>query len=310
MELAGRAALAARPVPGGGAARTAAVQTTGVELLHTGKVREVYADGDDVILVASDRVSVYDVVLPTPIPDKGKVLTQLSLWWFRQLAGVVPNHVISGTDVPAEFAGRAIRCRRLEMLPVECIARGYLAGSGLGEYRKSGAVSGVPLPPGLEEGSQLPGPVFTPTTKAAVGHDEFLTFGAVEAQFGGETAAALRDITLDVYRQGAELAARRGIIIADTKLEFGRASDGTLTLGDELLTPDSSRFWPAGRWRPGGPQFSYDKQFLRDWSATLADWDRTPPGPPIPAGIVEATRARYIDAYERITGTPWEGAGP
>jgi phosphoribosylaminoimidazole-succinocarboxamide synthase len=281
-----------------------AVQTTGVELLHTGKVREVYADGDDVILVASDRVSVYDVVLPTPIPDKGKVLTQLSLWWFRELADVVPNHVISGTDVPAEFAGRAIRCRRLQMLPVECIARGYLAGLGLSEYRRSGAVSGVRLPPGLEEGSRLPEPVFTPTTKAETGHDEFITSGEVAKEFGGETAGALAGITLEVYRRGAELAAERGIIIADTKLEFGRASDGTLMLGDELLTPDSSRFWPADRWRPGGPQFSHDKQFLRDWSATLEDWDRTPPGPLIPPDIVAATRARYIDAYERITAVP------
>jgi phosphoribosylaminoimidazole-succinocarboxamide synthase len=279
-----------------------------VELLHTGKVREVYADGDDIILVASDRVSVYDVVLPTPIPDKGKVLTQLSLWWFRQLGDVVPNHVISGTDVPAEFAGRAIRCRRLEMLPVECIARGYLAGLGLREYRDSGAISGVALPPGLREGSKLPEPVFTPTTKAEVGHDEFITFDEVAAQASGETAAALRDITLEVYRRGAEIAARRGVIIADTKLEFGRASDGTLMLGDELLTPDSSRFWPAGRWQPGRPQDSYDKQPLRDWSASLADWDRTPPGPPIPADVAEATRARYIEAYERITGAPWGAA--
>lgn len=282
----------------------------GVKLLHTGKVRDVYADGDDIILVASDRVSVYDVVLATPIPDKGKVLTQLSLWWFRQLADVVPNHVISGTDVPAEFAGRAIRCRRLEMLPVECIARGYLAGGGLAEYRASGAVSGVRLPPGLEEGSRLPEPVFTPTTKADVGHDEFITFDQVAERCGSGTAAALRDVTLEVYRRGAELAAQRGIIISDTKLEFGRAGDGTLMLGDELLTPDSSRFWPADRWRPGGPQFSYDKQFVRDWSATLTGWDRTPPGPPIPPDVVDATRARYIEAYERITGSRWAAAVP
>ncbi len=281
-----------------------------MELLHTGKVREVYADGNDIILVTSDRVSVYDVVLPTPIPDKGKVLTQLSLWWFRQLADVAANHVISGTDVPAEFAGRAIRCRRLEMLPVECIARGYLAGLGLREYQKSGAVSGVALPPGLEEGSRLPEPVFTPTTKAEVGHDEFITSGEVADQFGAEVARDLARITLEVYRRGSQIVARQGIIIADTKLEFGRADDGTLVLADELLTPDSSRFWPADRWRPGGPQFSYDKQFVRDWSATLTDWDRTPPGPPIPPEVVEATRARYIDAYERITGTPWDGAGP
>ena len=287
-----------------------AVQTTGVKLLHSGKVRDVYADGDDIILVATDRVSVYDVVLATPIPDKGKVLTQLSLWWFRQLADVAPNHVISGTDVPAEFAGRAIRCRRLEMLPVECIARGYLAGGGLAEYRKSGAISGVSLPPGLEEGSRLPEPVFTPTTKAASGHDEPMTLGDVAERSGAQTADAVRRITLEVYRRGAEIAARHGIIIADTKLEFGLAGDGTLTLGDELLTPDSSRFWPADRWRPGGAQFSYDKQFVRDWSATLTGWDRTPPGPPVPPDIVEATRARYIDAYERITGTPWADAAP
>jgi phosphoribosylaminoimidazole-succinocarboxamide synthase len=279
-----------------------------MELVHSGKVRDVYADGDDLILVATDRVSVYDVVLPTPIPDKGKILTQLSLWWFEQLADVMPNHVISADDVPVEWAGRAIRCRRLEMLPVEFIARGYLTGLGLKEYQKQGTVSGVPLPPGLVEASWLPKPVFTPTTKAATGHDEFITFDEVAREIGAETAERLRDATLEIYRRGAALAAERGIIIADTKLEFGRAPDGTLVLADELLTSDSSRFWPADAWEPGRAQHSLDKQFVRDWSATITDWDRTPPGPPIPDDIVAATRARYIELYERITGSPWPSA--
>ncbi|MFI6513305.1 phosphoribosylaminoimidazolesuccinocarboxamide synthase [Streptosporangium sp. NPDC050855] len=276
-----------------------------MKLLHSGKVRDVYLDGEDLILVASDRVSVYDVVLPTPVPDKGKVLTQLSLWWFDQLATLVPNHVISATDVPEEWAGRAIRCRRLKMMPVEFIARGYLAGLGLKEYEKQGTVSGIALPPGLVEGSRLPEPIFTPTTKATVGHDEFITYDDVVTEIGAETAAALRDLTLKVYTHGATVAAERGVIIADTKLEFGQAPDGTLVLGDEVLTSDSSRFWPADSWEPGRPQHALDKQFVRDWSSTL-DWDRTPPGPAIPDEIVQATRARYIDVYERITGRIWE----
>jgi phosphoribosylaminoimidazole-succinocarboxamide synthase len=275
-----------------------------MELIHSGKVRDVYADGDELILVASDRVSVYDVVLPTRIPDKGKILTQLSLWWFEQLAGVVPNHIVSATDVPDEWAGRAVRCRRLTMLPVEWIARGYLAGLGLKEYEKSGAVSGIALPDGLVEASKLPEPIFTPTTKATEGHDEFITYDDVVREIGDDTAARLKDVTLEVYTRGAALAAERGIIIADTKLEFGRAADGTLVLGDEVLTSDSSRFWPADQWRPGRAQHSLDKQYVRDWSSTL-DWDRTPPGPAIPDDVVEATRARYIDVYERLTGTPW-----
>ncbi|MEV8631129.1 phosphoribosylaminoimidazolesuccinocarboxamide synthase [Streptosporangium sp. NPDC051023] len=276
-----------------------------MKLLHSGKVRDVYEDRGDIVLVASDRVSVYDVILPTPIPDKGKILTQLSLWWFEQLADVVPNHVISATDVPAEFQGRAVRCRKLDMVQVECIARGYLTGSGLKEYQSTGAVSGVELPEGLVEGSRLPEPIFTPTTKAPLGqHDEFITFDDVVAREGAETAAELRRITLEIYRRGAELARERGVIIADTKIELGRASDGTLVLGDEVLTSDSSRFWPADEWEPGRPQFSFDKQFVRDW-ATGSGWDKQEPAPEIPAEVVEVTRARYIEAYERITGRTW-----
>jgi phosphoribosylaminoimidazole-succinocarboxamide synthase len=275
-------------------------------LAHSGKIRDVYADGADLLLVASDRVSVYDVVLPTLIPGKGKILTQLSLWWFRQLAGLVPNHVISATDVPDEWAGRAIRCQRLTMFPVECIARGYLAGLGLASYRESGTVSGVTLPPGLDEASRLPEPVFTPTTKAATGHDEPLTLDEAGASVGADTAAELRRLTLEIYRRGSEIAAERGIIIADTKVEFGRAADGSVVLADEVLTPDSSRFWAASEWVPGQPQRYLDKQFLRDWAAKVTGWDRKPPGPEIPADVVEATRARYVEVYERITGAHWQ----
>jgi phosphoribosylaminoimidazole-succinocarboxamide synthase len=272
-----------------------------VELVHSGKVRELYSDGDDLIMVASDRVSIYDVVLPTPIPGKGKVLTQLSLWWFDQLKDVIPNHVISGTDVPEQWAGRAIRCRRLRMLPVECIARGYLAGLGLTSYNETGTISGVGLPPGLREASRLPEPVFTPTTKAAAGHDEPMTYADVAALVGAPLAAELQRATLEIYRRGAEVAAARGVIIADTKLEFGLGEDGTLILADEVLTPDSSRFWLASEWRPGRPQRSLDKQFVRDWSAGL-DWDRLPPGPVIPPEVVAATQARYEELFSRITG--------
>jgi phosphoribosylaminoimidazole-succinocarboxamide synthase len=273
-----------------------------VELLYSGKVRDMYEDGEDLIMVASDRVSVYDVVLPTPVPDKGKVLTQLSLWWFWQLADVVANHVIVGGEIPAPWAGRAIRCRRLQMLPVECIARGYLAGLGLESYRQSGTISGVALPPGLEEGSRLAEPVFTPTTKAATGHDEPMTRAQLADLVGAPAAAALEQVTLEVYRRGAELAAARGVIIADTKLELGLAEDGSLVLADEVLTPDSSRFWLASEWAPGRPQRSLDKQFLRDWSAGL-DWDRQPPGPAIPAEVVAATRDRYLELYRTLTGS-------
>ena len=274
-----------------------------MELIHSGKVRDVYADGDDLLLVASDRVSIYDVILPTPVPGKGRMLTQLSLWWFDRLGDIVPNHVISATDVPAQWAGRAIRCQRLEMVPVECIARGYLAGLGLTAYNETGAVSGVPLPPGLVEASRLPEPVFTPTTKAAAGHDEPMTYAEVTALVGAETAAELRRVTLEVYQRGARLAAERGIIVADTKLEFGWAKDGRLVLADEVLTPDSSRFWPADSYSPGRPQGSFDKQYLRDWSTSVG-WDRTPPGPEIPADVLAVLSARYAEVYERITGQP------
>ena len=271
-----------------------------MELVYSGKVRDLYADGDDIIMVASDRVSVYDVVLPTPIPDKGRVLTQLSLWWFEQLTDVIANHVLSGTDVPARWAGRAIRCRRLRMLPVECIARGYLAGLGLASYNDTGTISGVRLPPGLGEGSRLPEPVFTPTTKAAAGHDEPMTRAEVTSLVGASVAAELEQVTLEVYRRGAERAAARGILIADTKLEFGLLPDGTVMLADEVLTPDSSRFWLASEWRPGRPQRSLDKQFLRDWSSSLG-WNRQPPGPAVPPDIVAATRERYLELYSRLT---------
>jgi phosphoribosylaminoimidazole-succinocarboxamide synthase len=273
--------------------------------IHSGKVRDVYADGDDLILVASDRVSVYDVVLPTPIPDKGRVLTALSLWWFEQLADIVPHHVISATDVPDEWAGRAIRCRKLDMIQVECIARGYLAGLGLKEYERYGSVSALPLPQGLTEGMQLPQTIFTPTTKATGGaHDEFVTFADVVEQVGEQTAERLRDLTVRLYDRGADIAAEHGIVVADTKFEFGWSADGTLTLADEVLTSDSSRFWPADDWQPGRPQFAFDKQFVRDWAAGTG-WDKRPPAPEVPDDIVQATRARYIEAYERITGLSW-----
>lgn len=275
--------------------------------VHAGKVRDLYQlDDGDLLLVASDRVSVYDVQLPTPVPDKGKLLTQLAAWWFERLHDAVPNHVVSTTDVPAEFAGRAVRCSPLRMIPVECIARGYLAGLGLREYEKYGSISGVGLPPGLVEGSRLPEPVFTPTTKFSdTGHDEFITFEDVVEEVGAATAERLRRLTLDLYTRGADHAITNGIIIADTKFEFGWDSAGTLTLGDEVLTSDSSRFWPLSEWEPGRTQHAFDKQFVRDWSVSTG-WDKRPPGPPIPPDIVDATRQRYVEVYERITGNAWE----
>jgi phosphoribosylaminoimidazole-succinocarboxamide synthase len=276
-----------------------------VDLIRQGKVRDVYADGEDLILVASDRVSVYDVVLPTPIPDKGAILTQLSLWWFGQVTDLVPNHVLS-EDVPPEWKGRAIRCRRLDMVPVECIARGYLAGLGLESYRSTGSISGVPISSGLVEADRLPQPIFTPTTKAEGGqHDEFMTMAEVRGLVGDAIANGLEQLTLAVYSRGAEIAQERGVIIADTKFEFGRDASGRLILADEVLTPDSSRFWKASEYQPGRPQWSYDKQYLRDWSSSLGDWDRTYPGPPVPPDVVAETRSRYVEIYQQLTGEKW-----
>ncbi len=274
--------------------------------LHSGKVRDLYAAPDGLLLmVASDRISAFDFVLPTEIPDKGRILTQLSLWWFEQLADLVPHHVVS-TDVPPEYAGRGLLCRRLEMYPVECVARGYLAGSGLAGYLADGAICGVPLPAGLLDGSQLPEPIFTPATKAALGeHDENVSYDEVAATVGPDVAAELRRLTLAVYDRAHGIAADRGIVLADTKLELGRDPEGRMVLADEVLTPDSSRFWPAETWQPGRTQPSYDKQFVRDWLTSPASgWDRASgeEPPPLPEEVVEATRARYVEAYERLTG--------
>lgn len=288
---------------------------------YSGKVRDLYVPddsaagaaitaqhGDVVLVVASDRVSAYDHVLSPGIPGKGVVLTQLSLWWFEQLADLVPNHVVS-TGVPEAVAGRAMVCRRLAMFPVECVVRGYLTGSGLVEYRASGEVTGIPLPAGLVDGSRLPEPIFTPATKAELGdHDENVPFSAVVAQVGEEAATTLRDLTLAVYARAEAVARERGVILADTKLEFGTdPTTGAVTLGDEVLTPDSSRFWPADAWEPGRAQPSFDKQFVRDWLTSPASgWDRASdvPPPALPAEVVERTRDRYLEAYERLTGAP------
>ncbi|MCY9786870.1 phosphoribosylaminoimidazolesuccinocarboxamide synthase [Nocardiopsis sp. EMB25] len=287
------------------------VEVEGLTHLHTGKVRDLYATADGrLVMVASDRVSAYDWVLPTEIPGKGRLLTQLSLWWFDQLADLVPNHVVSDVPpagAPASWAGRTLVCERLDMVPVECVARGYLAGSGLAEYRADRTVCGVPLPEGLTDGSELPEPIFTPATKAEVGdHDENVSFEVVAERHGAELAAELRDLTLAVYRRGREVARERGVLLADTKFEFGRDSGGRLVLADEVFTPDSSRYWPADAWAPGGPQPSFDKQILRDWLTSPASgWDRasdTPP-PELPAEVVERTLSRYVEIHERLTGT-------
>jgi phosphoribosylaminoimidazole-succinocarboxamide synthase len=277
-------------------------------LVARGKVREIYDAGDDrLLLVASDRISAYDHVLPTPIPDKGRVLTQLSVWWFDQLGDVLSSfgathHLISADDVPPDAAGRGMLVRRLEMLPVECVARGYLSGSGTVEYSRTGSIRDVALPAGLVEGSRLPAPVFTPSTKAEVGeHDEAIDFSAVVSAVGVTRADTLRELTLALYARAAEIALGAGIILADTKFEFGISRDGGLVLGDEVLTPDSSRFWPAETWSPGSVQPSYDKQYVRDW-LTSSGWDRVSPPPELPPEVVDATRERYITAYEQLTG--------
>ena len=282
--------------------------------VYSGKVRDLYAPldpetgesrDDQLLLVASDRISAYDFVLETPIPDKGAVLTQMSLWWFEQLEDLVPNHVVS-TEVPDQVAGRAVLVKRLQMLPVECVARAYLTGGGLGEYRATGTVSGVRLPEALVDGSRLPEPVFTPSTKAPMGeHDQPMTFAEVETEIGPGLAARVRDLTTAILARGNEIAAERGILIADTKVEFGIDADGSVLLADEVLTPDSSRFWPADQWEPGHPQPSYDKQFVRDWlTSDASGWDRSSeqPPPPLPDEVVERTRAKYVEAYERLTG--------
>lgn len=270
--------------------------------LKSGKVRDLFInDRNEILLVASDRISAYDWIMPTTIPDKGKLLTQLSLFWFEKLSGIVPNHVLS-TDVPDEVAGRAIICKSLEIFPVECVARGYLTGSGWSEYQSSRSVCGISLPDGLLDGSKLPEAIFTPATKAEVGlHDENIDFAQAEAILTRERARELRRLTLDLYSSAQEYARARGIIIADTKFEFGVDDAGVITLADEALTPDSSRFWPAESWRPGGAQPSYDKQYLRDW-LTSVGWDKQSPPPPLPDEIVEKTRARYSEAYAALTG--------
>ena len=277
--------------------------------LYSGKVREVYQSDDGVLLlVASDRISAFDYVLASPIPEKGKILTRLSLWWFERLADVVPNHVLDA-PIPAEFAGRAMACMPLRMVQAECVARGYLAGSGLAEYRRDGRVCGISLPPWLQDGSRLPAPVFTPATKAPLGqHDENISYEQLADSVGADLAAELRRITLAVYERGARLAAERGIIVADTKIELGLDAGGTLRLGDEVLTPDSSRFWPANAWRPGRGQPSFDKQYVRDWLLSPeSGWNRASgePPPPLPARVIERTRETYLQAYERITGLTW-----
>jgi phosphoribosylaminoimidazole-succinocarboxamide synthase len=292
----------------------AAPEIPGFTPVYSGKVRDLYRSPEGALLfVASDRISAYDWVLPTTIPDKGAILTQLSLWWFDQVADIVGNHVLPG-EVPDQVAGRAMLCRPLAMFPVECVARGYLTGSGLVEYRASGGVCGVALPPGLVDGSRLPEPIFTPATKAELGtHDENVDFASVVATVGAHDAQELRRLTLAVYRRAEEVARERGLILADTKFEFGRPGEDSgagILLADEVLTPDSSRFWPADGWRPGRPggQPSFDKQYVRDWLISPASgWDRggSQPPPPLPADVVERTHALYVEAYERLTGRHW-----
>jgi phosphoribosylaminoimidazole-succinocarboxamide synthase len=273
-------------------------------LLHAGKVRRLYALPDgNILMVATDAISAYDHVLATPIPDKGAVLNQLSLWWFDQLSDV-PNHIVS-TDVPAAVRGRAVVAEPLDMVPVECVARGYLTGSGWAEYLRSGTVCDIPLPEGLVDGSRLPEPIFTPAIKAPMGeHDENVDYATIVALHGPELAERLRDLTLSIYATAEAIARGKGIILADTKFEFGLRPDGTLVLADEVLTPDSSRFWDAATWQPGVALPSFDKQFVRDWLTKESGWDKASdsPPPPLPDEVVAATRAKYVEAYEKLTG--------
>jgi phosphoribosylaminoimidazole-succinocarboxamide synthase len=278
--------------------------------LHSrGKVREMYVIGDDLLMVASDRISAYDVILPDPIPDKGAVLNQMSVFWFELLADVCPNHLLS-TDVPAEVAGRAIRVRRLDMYPVECVVRGYLSGSGWREYREAQSVCGIELPPGLRESEKLPEPIFTPATKAEIGeHDENVDFErAVELVGDRGLMESLRGASIELYRRAADHAAERGIVLADTKFEFGSHAGAEVVLGDEVLTPDSSRFWPADEYEPGRPQRSFDKQYVRDYLDS-SGWDHTPPAPRLPDDVIASTRARYVEAYERLSERAFSPSG-
>jgi phosphoribosylaminoimidazole-succinocarboxamide synthase len=279
----------------------------GLKLVSRGKVRDLYEVGNDLLLVATDRLSAFDVVLPTPIPDKGRVLTQLSLFWFDKLGDIVPNHVLSGMDFPAlanayrqQLAGRSMLCRRTQPLPVECVVRGYLAGSGWKDYRATGKVCGVTLPPGLHESDRLPAPIFTPSTKATAGHDENISFDDVVARVGGDRAEQLRSISLQIYRRAAAYAEPRGILLADTKFEFGLIGDELIWI-DEALTPDSSRFWPAQGYKPGRSQPSFDKQYVRDYLESIG-WNKQPPGPQLPPDVVERTRVKYREAYRLLTG--------
>jgi phosphoribosylaminoimidazole-succinocarboxamide synthase len=279
-----------------------------LEPVSQGKVRDIYAVGEDrLLMVTSDRISTYDVVHPTPIPDKGKVLTGLSTFWFERTEEICPNHLASFTDVPEEARGRAMLVERLSMIPLECVVRGYLTGSGWKDYQATGAVCGIALPEGLSESERLPKPIFTPATKAEVGdHDENVDFDrAVEIVGDRERVEEVRRLSLELYSFAADHARERGIILADTKFEFGRDSEGRIVLADEAFTPDSSRFWPADGYEPGRAQPSFDKQYVRDWAAG-SGWDKTPPAPALPDDVVEGTRARYVEAYERIAGEPFE----
>ena len=281
----------------------------GYSLVYSGKVRDLWQTPEgNLLFVASNRISAFDYVIPTPIPDKGAVLTAISAWWFDKLSDIVPNHVLS-MEVPTSVAGRAMVCERLDMVPVECVARGYLTGSGLKEYNRDWKVCGIQLPPGLVDGSRLPDAIFTPATKAELGdHDENISFDRAAEMVGLETAEQLRRLTMQIYVRAEGIARGRGLILADTKFEFGKR-DGSLVLADEVLTPDSSRWWPIETWSPGEPQKSYDKQYVRDWlTSPDSGWnkDSGEPPPPLPQSVVEQTRQKYIDAYERLTGIPWE----
>jgi phosphoribosylaminoimidazole-succinocarboxamide synthase len=279
----------------------------GLKLLGRGKVRDIYDLGDRLLIVATDRLSAFDVVLPTPIPDKGRVLTQLSLFWFDKLADVVPHHVIEAKNFTGELApyaaalaGRAMVVRRTDPAPIECVVRGYISGSGLKDYQKTGAICGIPLPAGLRDSDRLPEPIFTPSTKATTGHDENISFEETVSRIGRPLAERLRDVSLTLYNRAAEHAAARGIIIADTKFEFGLRGDELIWI-DEALTPDSSRFWPAGQYSPGKAQPSFDKQFVRDYLEKIG-WDKLPPGPALPPDVVAGTQQKYREAYQRVTG--------